>query len=184
MSPNKDIRSRKVVFIPFCLICQGVQAQGIVKEYAAVIKPVVQELLKHDVNLIQMPCPESQFGGYEIGLDRVPKGRTSYDTPEFRQLCEKLGSQVTQMIQALRAKNFEIIAILGVEYSPSCAINYQFEGRTVHQKGLFTEVLQKQLEQEGISIPFVGVNRRGTGPAIEELRQLLNTQLTLDLSFE
>jgi len=66
-----DERSKKFIFIPFCLICQAFQAQGIVRYgYSAVIKPIIDEILRLNINIIQMPCPESQLGGYERSLKR------------------------------------------------------------------------------------------------------------------
>jgi len=176
-----DQRSKKFIFIPFCLICQAFQAQGIVRYgYPAVIKPIVEEILRHDINIIQMPCPESQLGGYEQGLKRGPKGIDQYDTPEFRAICQRLASETAKMIKAILANGYEIIAILGIEYSPSCAVRLQhsFKG-TFHQPGLFIEALKNQLDKEKIEIPFIGINRRGIKKSLSELKQLISQQKNL-----
>ena len=66
-----DNRSKKFVFIPFCLIAQAYQAQGIVKyEWKSSIKPIVDLLLNNDVNIIQMPCIGAEFNN---SLIREPK---------------------------------------------------------------------------------------------------------------
>jgi predicted secreted protein len=177
---QKDIRSRKIAFIPFCAICQGFQAKNIVKDHPAVIKPIIQELLNHEINLVQMPCPEILFEGYERGLDREPKGYRNYDTPEFRELCDNLASKAGELIQILISKGFKVVAIFGIEYSPSCAVNYQFEkGRTLHQKGIFIESLKQELEKRGVSVPFIGINRRSPKKAINKLKEILFYQSSL-----
>lgn len=181
-SNNTDDRSREFVLIPFCLICQAFQAQGIVKYgYQASIKPVVEEILRRDINMIQMPCPESQFGGYVTGLKRAPKGIGQYDVSEFRELCAQLASETTVMIKAILSTGYDIAAIMGIEYSPSCATRIQYSARgTIRRPGLFMEALQNQLTQENLEIPFVGINRRGIKKSLDELITLLGGRKLFD----
>ena len=176
-----DQRSKKFIFIPFCLICQSFQAQGIVRYgYRAVIKPIVEEILRQDISIIQMPCPESQLGGYEQGLKRRPKGIEQYNTSEFRDICQRLALEMVKIIKAILANDYKIVAILGIEYSPSCSIKIQYSSRGVfHQPGLFIEALQNQLAEEKIEIPFLGINRRGMKKSLNDLRQLLVQQKNL-----
>ncbi len=176
-----DQRSRRFIFIPFCLICQAFQAQGIVRYgYPAAIKPVIEEILRHEVNIIQMPCPESQLGGCENGLKRGPKSISQYDTSEFREICQHFASSITEMVKAILANGYEIVAILGIEYSPSCSIKLQYSNKGVfHQPGIFIESLQSQLAKEKIEIPFVGINRRVIKKSLNELKKLLSQQKNL-----
>jgi len=176
-----DQRSKRFIFIPFCLICQAFQAQGIVRYgNRATIKPIVEEILRHDINIIQMPCPESQLGEYEQGLKRGPKGIEKYDTSEFREVCQHLATETAKMIKAILANDYEIVAILGIEYSPSCSTKLQYSRRGVfHRPGLFIEALQNQLAKEKIEIPFLGINRRGMKKSLDELGRLINQQKNL-----
>jgi predicted secreted protein len=174
-----DQRSKRFAFVPFCLICQAFQAKGIVRfGFSSTIKPVVEELLKQEVNIIQMPCPESKFGGLEHGLGRSPKGIREYDVSEFHNLCVHEAVNVVGMIKAIKANGFEVLAILGLEYSPSCSINLQYSNRgTFHRSGIFIEKLKDRLEKEGIDVPFVGINRRGIKISVSRLRELLQKKL-------
>lgn len=176
-----DERSKRFIFVPFCLICQAFQAQGIVRYgYRAAIKPIVEEILRHDLNIIQMPCPESQLGGYTQGLKREPKGIEQYDTQEFREICQRLALETVKMIKGILANGYEIVAILGMEYSPSCATKLQYSARgTFHRPGLFIEALQNQLAKEKIEISFLGINRRGIKKSLEELKNHLSQQKNL-----
>jgi len=178
---SKDIRSNRIAMVSFCLLCQSFQAEGIVRNYPAVVSPVIQVLLDRNVNILQMPCPESLYGGLEKGLGREPKSYKKYDTQQFRQHCRTFAEQTLLTARALVCHGFEIAAVLGVEFSPSCAVNYQYEGRTVHRKGIYFELLEQLFEAEGITTRFIGVNRRGTQPAVRELHELLEPQLSLRL---
>jgi len=137
--------------------------------------------MDNDINIIQMPCPESTFGGLENNLRRKPKSYAKYNTPEFREHCLMLVDQVIQTMSALLNNGLSIIAVLGIEYSPSCAVNYQYSGYTVHQQGIFLQLLQTKVRSKEWDVPFVGVNRRGVNPAIKKLKEILNKQLEMAL---
>ncbi len=171
---QEDMRSKKFILIPFCLICQAFQARGIVRYgWHGIIKPIVEELIRQDVNLIQMPCPESMFGGYEEGLRRTPKGIREYNNQEFRSLCNKLALEMVTIIEAILSNGFDIIAVLGIEYSPSCAIKYQYSNKgTIRRSGIFIEALKKLLAAKDIHIPFIGINRRGIKKSLDEIKKV------------
>ena len=70
-------RSKRFIFVPFCLMAQAYQAQGIVKyEWKSSIKPIMQLLIDNDINIIQMPCTESTFND---SLIREPLGLSKYN---------------------------------------------------------------------------------------------------------
>ena len=124
-----------------------------------------------------MPCPEVQLGGYKAGLKRSPKGIDEYDTPEFREICEQCASETAELIKAITANKYEIVAIVGMEFSPSCATNLQYSNiGTFHRPGLFIEALDRKLKQEKIDIPFIGINRRGIKKSQERIKQLFCKQ--------
>jgi len=170
--PVQDIRSKRVAFVPFCLLCRAYQARGLVKGSPAHDGPIVSELLSRDINLIQMPCPEAEFEG----VDRQPHGYDWYDQPEFRELCGRLADEVAAKIEGLSASGHEVCAVLGIEYSPSCAVKNQYMGRrgTVKQEGLFMEALRKRLEEAGLHVPIIGINRRGLKSTAARLAETLD----------
>ena len=85
-----DNRSNKFVFVPFCLMAQAYQAQGIVKyEWKSCIRPFVDMLMDYNINIVQMPCAESEF---KNNLIRKPMGITKYDNMEFNDHCENLAA--------------------------------------------------------------------------------------------
>jgi len=170
----EDNRSKKFVFIPFCLICQAFQAKGIVKyEWSSSIKPIISLLIEKDYNIVQMPCPESTFKGYAEGLSRKPKGYNYYNNPDFKNVCSDAVMEVIKKIKGILNNGYEISAIFGIEMSPSCAVNYQYTNKgMINKPGLFIEMLQNSLKEERINIKFIGINRRHINPALKEISLL------------
>ena len=119
---------------------QSYQAQGIVKyQWKSSIKPFMQLLLDNDINIIQMPYAEAEFGNQ---LVREPKGIGKYNTKEFNEHCENIALKVEKQIRQILSSNYEIIAILGIEQSPSCCVNYIYTNHGMEKrKGLFMEKL-------------------------------------------
>ena len=165
-----DNRSKKFVFIPFCLIAQAYQAQGIVKyEWKSSIKPIVDLLLNNDVNIIQMPCIEAEFNN---SLIREPKGITKYNTVEFNEHCKTLALKVAKQIKDLVDANYEVVAILGIEQSPSCCVNYIYTNKGMEKRmGLFMEKLYANIAE--LKIPIIGINRKYIKKSLKDLEELL-----------
>ena len=167
-----DNRSKKFIFIPFCLMAQAYQAQGIVKyEWKSSIRPFMDLILDHDINIIQMPCAETEF---KNSLIREPKGITKYNTKEFNEHCKTLANKVTKQIKNLIESNYEIVAILGIEQSPSCCVNYIYTNKGMEKrKGLFMQELYENTKE--LNIPIIGINRKYINKSLTELEKLLDS---------
>ncbi len=163
-------RSKKIVFIPFCLIAQAYQAQGIVKyEWKSSIKPIVQLLIDNDINIIQMPCAETLF---KDSLIREPMGISKYNTKEFNEHCEVLAEEVSKQVHMISKNGYEVIAILGIEQSPSCCVNYIYTNHGMEKrKGLFMDKLCKKIED--LDIPVIGINRKYINKSLKELEKVV-----------
>lgn len=163
-------RSKKFVFVPFCLLAQAYQAEGIVKyEWKSSIRPFVDLLLDHDINIIQMPCAESTFNQ---SLIRKPQGLSKYDNDEFNKHTGALAIEVANQIREILSSGYEIIAILGIEQSPSCCINYIYTSNgTENRRGLFIEKLYKEISD--LNIPFIGINRKYINKSLNLLKDIL-----------
>ncbi len=165
-----DNRSKKFIFIPFCLIAQAYQAQGIVKyEWKSSIRPFIDLILEYDINIIQMPCAEAEFNN---SLIREPKGVSKYDTEEFNEHCQSLADKVTKQIKDLIEANYEIVAILGIEQSPSCCVNYIYTNKGMEKRmGLFMQKLYEKTKE--LNIPIIGINRKYINKSLKKLEKLL-----------
>lgn len=172
-----DNRSSEFVLVPFCVLAQSFHAAGLVKyDWRGVIKPIIQILIDRDINIVQMPCMETLFnGGPGTGLNREPKGMKHYDVPEFRSQCRKEAEIVVKQIEGIHASGYKVKAILGMEYSPSCAVKVQYpprKGQT--NRGVYMQELTQLLEQSKTHVPILGINRRGIGPTLKRLEALLD----------
>lgn len=165
-----DNRSKKFVFVPFCLLAQSYQAQGIVKyEWKSSIRPFVDLLLDNDINIIQMPCAEAE---YNNSLLREPKGISKYNTEEFNKHCEELSNKVSHQIKEIILSGYEIVAVLGIEQSPSCCVNYIYTNKGMEKRmGLFMEKLYENIKE--YNIPIIGINRKYINKSLNELKMIL-----------
>ncbi len=166
-------RSKKFVFIPFCLIAQAYQAQGIVKyEWKSSIKPIVQLLIDNDINIIQMPCAEALF---KDSLIRKPNGISKYNTKEFNEHCEVLADEVSKQVHMICKSNYNVIAILGIEQSPSCCVNYIYTNHGMEKrKGLFMDKLYNKIKD--LEIPIIGINRKYINKSMKELEKIIENK--------
>ena len=175
-----DIRSRRCVFISHCLLAQGIMAQGIVKKYPAVVRPLMDFCLKHDLNIIQMPCPESRCTAG--GLVREPHGKRWYEQNGLRVTARTIADEQIEYMRALIDEGFEILAIIGVDLSPACAVNYLNRGPAVYSdQGIYVEELRKRLDEMQLEIPFVGFNQRWHKKFLRDLDNLVSSELTMSV---
>lgn len=163
-------RSKKFIFVPFCLMAQAYQAQGIVKyEWKSSIKPIMQLLIDNDINIIQMPCTEASFND---SLIREPKGLSKYNTDKFNKHCQKKADQVIYEIKSIINSGYEVIAILGIEHSPSCCVNYIYTNKgNEKRKGIFIEKIYDGLKE--YNIPIIGINRKYIRKSLIELEKVI-----------
>ena len=167
-----DNRSEYFVFVPFCLMAQSFQAQGIVKyEWKSSIKPFMNLLVENDINIVQMPCIEAS---YNNSLIREPKGLSKYDTEDFNKHCETLALKVASQIIEV-SKNYKVIAILGIEQSPSCCVNYIYTNKGMEKrKGLFMNKLYEKIKD--LKIPIIGINRKYINKSLNELEDIIKAK--------
>ena len=166
----QDNRSKYFVFVPFCLLAQAYQAQGIVKyEWKSSIKPFVELLINNNINIIQMPCAESSFND---NLIRNPAGLSKYNNDEFNNHCEILAENTANQIKNVINSGYKVIAILGIEQSPSCCVNYIYTNHgNEKRKGLFIDKLAKKVQK--FNIPIIGINRKYINKSLSQLDELI-----------
>ncbi len=172
----EDKRSKRFALVPFCLLSQAFQAQGIVKhEWSSTIKPIVQKLIDNDINIIQMPCPESSFGGYGKSLVRKPLNIEGYENEEYRAHCQKLCDYVIDMIVPMLNNGYKILTIMSINKSPSCSNGFVHtdEGGLIEKKGIFFDELTKRLKEKNIDIPIIGINKKDITEAMQMLDELI-----------
>jgi hypothetical protein len=67
-----------------------------------------------------------------------------------------------------------VLAVVGMEFSPACAVNYMNRGARIHKdKGIYVEELQAAMIKQNITVPFVGVNQRALKKLQRDLQALI-----------
>ncbi len=158
------------------MLCTGYQSDCSTKKtnWSFELKKVL--LSKKDIDIIPLPCPEF-FYFRERGLVRKNHGVSYYESlDDFVVYCEELSKGLCKDISFFIRNDYKILAIIGVEHSPTCAVNYMYTNKgTVRRKGIFYKKILEELTRMDIEIPFLGVNRNAYAKTIDELERLIST---------
>ena len=158
-----DSRKRKVVFLTHCFLNINTRfPQGCAFSGANV--PLINTLLKHDLGIIQMPCPEFLCLGLEKELfGEIPES-------ELRDCFRNIAIGVVNQIEAYQKLGYEITGIIGMNPSPSCGVEVSRGKGTMlgldrdtsekNESGVFIEELMMLAGQRGLKdLPFFGIRR-------------------------
>ncbi|MGQ9460445.1 MAG: CD3072 family TudS-related putative desulfidase [Candidatus Bathyarchaeaceae archaeon] len=163
----QDKRSRKIVVVAHCILNQNSRVFGIAY-YPAMINEIVDVLRKYEVGIIQMPCPELTHAG----LLRCSQTKEQYATPAFRRHCRQTASGIVNQLQEYLRNGFKVLAILGVDGSPTCGVDETStgneeryspeppsiqEGKFTKAPGILIEELQSELKERKVAVPMKGV---------------------------
>ena len=146
----QDKRSHKIVVVAHCILNQNSRVQGIAY-YPGMINEIVDVIRKHEVGIIQMPCPELTYAG----LLRPSQTKEQYDTPAFRRHCRQIVSSTADQVEEYVRNGFKVLAILGVEGSPTCGVEEtSFQEANL---GILVEELRSELKKRKVEVPMKGV---------------------------
>jgi len=175
MKSTSEIRSRlgdaegaekaKVLALAHCILNQATRWQSGEKTVSSgPVKEVLDLLSSLEIGALQLPCPEFSF----CGNPRPPRTKDEYAClPGFQSHCERLAKSSAQRLKSLISQSgnprIEVLAIIGVERSPTCGIDLTPYRRGVsvkyeNEKGLFMEKLELELKRLGIEIPMLGLD--------------------------
>lgn len=149
-----DARSKKVIFVAHCVLNQNARLDQYATTPSA-IGPVVQELLKREIGMIQLPCPETQL----LGL-----GRTSDDNiyqqlsePGARKALKEYANQVLELVAEYRKWDFKVLGILGNDGSPCCGVNLHYNEGQKPGPGAFFQEIESLLEGCDPPVRIMGI---------------------------
>ncbi len=159
---KKDERSEKIIFLANCLL----NANNKVREFAR-YKGIFSEVLKaidaHGLGVIQMPCPETLY----MGNQRWWNSRNLYDTAGYRRYCRKLSEQMVDYLENYHIMQYDVIAVLTCDGSPSCGIKHSsfcedWGGRPkeiprilIEQPGIYMEEFIKECRERKVECPEI-----------------------------
>jgi predicted secreted protein len=140
----KDKRSGKIVLVAHCILNQNSRVFGLA-EKSGMINEIVRVLMRNNVGVVQMPCPELVYAG----LSRAPKTREQYEDLKFRKVCRKIAEELAKQISEYVQHEIKLKVVIGVDGSPSCGVK---------DSGILIEELRSALDKIGVCAPFYGVS--------------------------
>ena len=182
-------RSKKVVLLAHCVLNQNAKVDGLAKEPGLAL-PIVTVLFSHRLGVIQLPCPEIAMAG----VRRWWQTKRQYDIPSFRRYCREQAVAVVDQMEDYHQNGYEIVAILGVDGSPTCGISFcgtdadlggpphiPDQSPPLEQKGILMEELTAEIVHRGLPEPrAIGLEIEGDrsmDDVAAELDRFLNTQV-------
>lgn len=168
----------KIVFVSHCILNTASKVfyhnqEGKVSENLT-RKRFLKECASHNIQLIQLPCPEFLM----YGANRWGHSKNQFDNPFYKEKCKEILLPYILQIKAYlnEPDRFDVLGIIGIDGSPSCGVSTCFSGKwggefsscecidTVlkncsvkKEKGVFIEVLNELLEKEDIDLPMVAL---------------------------
>ena len=181
---------KKILLVSHCVLNTAAKLKqfhtGEVGQEDALRHQVVRAALDHDIQLLQLPCPEL----LQYGARRWGHTCDQFDNVFFRQRCREMLQPIVMQVQEYLAnpEEFEVLGILGIDGSPSCGVDFtcsapwggEFSGRSnitevlgqvtcIPEHGVLMDVLCQMMQEEGISLPLVGLDARNPQPLFDLL---------------
>ena len=160
-----DQRSGKIVLISHCILNVHSLEDGLAI-YPGLEEDIIKVLVEKGVGIFQIPCPEMGV----FGIFRKPLPKEAYEDTKIRTKYKELADSISEQIDGFKKKNYEIVAVIGAEGSPTCGINTVGKWKDPVKKGrfpdgilfvegmgVFMEELKKSLEQKEIRPYWIGI---------------------------
>lgn len=151
-----DGRSKRVVFVVYCLLNQNSISYG-TAVYPSAFKDIMKIFFDEDTGIVQLPCPELSCLGIDrenvYGADspvvqentRIRKEMQKTDT--YKKLLA-LVDYVMQQILEYKKYGFEIVGTIGGYRCPNCGLETTSDcDRKIDGKGLFMKEISRRLEK-------------------------------------
>ena len=100
-----------------CLLNINAKVYGIAEEKGG--SGLVGELIQRGYGIIQLPCIEMAM----YGVQRWGVVYEQSDFPGFRNKCKELLIPIVEQVADYSKHEYEITAVIGADYSPTCGVN-------------------------------------------------------------
>lgn len=160
---------KRVVFISHCLLNQAIRPieSG---RYPTVTKELLELFAENEIGIVQLPCPQMESNG----IVKKVMTKEALDTKNYRVYCQKLSTNLLSSVEKYLKESYNVIGILGVEFSPSCGVHQIENGRkNTPGKGILIEELEKQMQKKNFQVPVIGINMNNAYSSIEKLQALI-----------
>jgi predicted secreted protein len=157
-----------------CILNQNARDES-AASFPAMNKQIVGLCDEYGIGIMQMPCPEISYLGFERRREKGQSIHDALDTPDGRSCCCKLSIDIADRIATYRNQGYEIVAILGGNpQSPGCAVHLE-DGNLLPASGVFMQELQKELRSRSVEIPFRGIRDSNAKILAEDIEWVRNT---------
>lgn len=180
-------RNKKIVLLAHCILNVNSKVYGIATEPAG-CKMLVGNLLSNGFGIIQLPCLEQSC----FGINRWGQVKEQLNFPTFRDRCRFLLEPIVQQVLDFHENGYEISAVIGLDGSPTCGVNYTCTGKwggeigeeydlqakieslgTLKESGVMMEILQEMFEEVCINVKFLAVDEKNPEAAEEQIKMLI-----------
>lgn len=136
-----------------------------------VVKELMELIAEAGIGIVQLPDPELEY----FGLDRPHKDKAALDSKTYRAACRRHACQILKQVEMYLKKNYNVVGILGVEFSPTWAVHQIQNGsRSVPGKGILIEELENEMRKKRFQVPIIGINLNNIFSSSEKLQALIN----------
>lgn len=167
---------KDLLIVSHCILNHAAKVEQDEAELAGEYKireELLQLVLKKEVQLFQMPCPE--FIMY--GSQRWGHVKNQFQHPFYIEQCRKILEPVLFQLQeyAQHVEKFRILGIISVEGSPNCGYHLTCEGewkgeigtdekriqdiqkslKMTEKPGVYMEILEEELRKKNMKIPIM-----------------------------
>lgn len=152
--PSYDFEKyEEAIVVSFCLLNQFMRADGAKKYTKNLHVPILEWAIDNNIAIIPLPCPEYSYEG----INRKAAGIEKYDTPDYNKHCKELANKVIPLLKDHTDKGIYIKAIVGVDGSPSCGVNYSINNsKKIKRPGIFINKIMNQ--SANLNLNFIGIH--------------------------
>lgn len=172
----KVIRSKKTFFISECLVNQNLRAYGVGNmKGEGPVAELIDLLVKNGIGLSVVSCPEI----YYEGLKRKACGKARYRNPEYKKICNHAAKGIVDRYKLYLDDDYKVGGFICVNGSPSCAIDFCYDGVSGHEKilepGIFVESIQEELKRQNLDLEFIGVRMKDLNKVILRIEEIIQS---------
>ncbi len=162
-------RSKKVVFVSHCILNQNARALGRERAPGAV-KELLELFSEAGVGIVQIPCPQVEYNG---GVNRRSNSRSCKEKA-YKGFCKKLSSSILKQVEKYLKNNYDVLGILGVELSATCAVHQIENGsKNAPGKGVLIEQIEEAMHKKNFQVPLIGIDLNNVFSSMRKVQSLV-----------
>ena len=136
--------SKKIIVVSHCVLNQNAVVHGL--ERAGGGFPLVHEILKEGIGIIQLPCPEFLY----LGSTRPSMNKNEYENMAgYAEHCQKILEPIFLQLKEYQQNGYTYLGVLGIQESPSCSLSFP--------RGILMEKYMEEMERKGWSMAYFEV---------------------------